>query len=539
VSEKEPEIRIAKFAEFFSSVCKSAKTAQNNSISNQNLRLIDHIQHLVSALQTLCFNPNLLPSVFSTDISLVPREFPQQQAERLAEICQNLDLEKKTFASVEQMVVKLKDLKVLRAQIGSLNEIEELRNNCLELCSLFEVNCLFEDVLGQKLSEAEKQVCDLAAQINIRTDQISALKQENAELMNSFQKEKRSESVEVLKQEILRLTKENEELQFGLKSLDVEIRKSKEGDSRILSENIEFRAEVSRLQSALEQTKENASKRLCAEKAKFHKIKERVLQLQRENSSVNQKTESTLKGYEEKIQKLMKNLEQAKYAKTQLEDERNKLLTIIRNQQESMQSSAGELEAKVLSFSEDQSHIQQKLSKSNESLQELMNKYTEVAALCEKLRSALIKEKSKRRGLQEKYDLVIDANGVRELRLRLEQMKSLHDTLVGKNEFLISEMSRLELEQNSLAAKMMRGICRDLARAIGEEFLGQGDVEFEIGRLIEKVRVEHSRNVYLDRVRREENSSKASVLSTGSEAFARLAELDREIEQIQRNAVKK
>jgi chromosome segregation ATPase len=158
--------------------------------NSESSRLIHHIEHLLAVLQAFVSRPDLLGDVLSETppwFSPIPREFFQAQAERLRDLGRAIDLDDEKVNSLSRAAIRLSHLKKLKIQIESIDDVEQLRSLCYEFRCLFEFTCFLNDILIRRNPKTDQKQILLTSRLKIQSDQMSALKAENSQLLTRLQ----------------------------------------------------------------------------------------------------------------------------------------------------------------------------------------------------------------------------------------------------------------------------------------------------------------------------------------------------------------
>ena len=133
---------------------KSKSERYKNSVTDQNRRLISHLQQCVSVFEAFASNDestiSKVTSMPHIATKLIPKDFFQNEANHLRSFLPQFQSES------PDIPIKLTNIKKIRQEIELTTSIDDIKNGFGEICSLFEFTSLINDVLIQKNIENSK-----------------------------------------------------------------------------------------------------------------------------------------------------------------------------------------------------------------------------------------------------------------------------------------------------------------------------------------------------------------------------------------------
>ena len=301
------------------------------NISEQNKRLIEHLNHCVSFFEILSSDIKdenqiqqfLNSKNYSTTLRLVPKQYFETLSNEIRQIAEQIKEEantnfensfdfgnenKEEFKSIlcsfdeNELIDKIKEIRKIRSKVDFMKKPEEIKNVFYEICSLFELTTLF---LTFKFKKGD------GTDTNSQSNQLDSIElQKEIEKLKTLLQQKEQENDS--------LNKENESLKESL---------SKETENSLSNES-ETENKLSLIQNENEQLKRE-----------IQNIKNLYEECQKENEILKQersKSEETLSDEMSTIQsKFAAYQKQAQNFMTEKEEEIEKLET--QNKQISLQ----------------------------------------------------------------------------------------------------------------------------------------------------------------------------------------------------------
>lgn len=174
LSEQNSQNKIEKIIKLISMIQSNLIENPNNSTklttqntptqSEQISRLLGHLQHFVSILQSFSFDSEFLDLFISNkepSSKLIPSQFFEAESKRLQAFLQTFP-DKSLVDTVlsqinpEFLTQKLKELRLIQNKVENSTNVLELRNHFQEICTLFEFSSILNDRLIVKLSNQPK-----------------------------------------------------------------------------------------------------------------------------------------------------------------------------------------------------------------------------------------------------------------------------------------------------------------------------------------------------------------------------------------------
>ena len=310
------------------------KNNEATKLKDQQIyRLISHLQYFVSLFEAFSFKTELFQLFltsknFENSIKLIPQTYFSEQAENLENFIKNEKIKNQKIKtnlsdySIDNLPKKIEELKVLKSETENSNQIENVKNGFREICALFELTLLFNNLLIQRISSPniflnslknDEQINSFKNQIKQKTDENSNLKLEIEQLKQDL----------LEKQRTLNNYKRSgiEKLQTKLENAQNQIEKlEKELSSALVisAQNETIKTENIRLQSDLETLTSQCNRLLNVMQAKkeqnskwrkiANSISGKYIKIKEEYNAYKEEQESKYQNEVNKRKELIKKL---------------------------------------------------------------------------------------------------------------------------------------------------------------------------------------------------------------------------------------
>lgn len=306
-------------------------------------RLLSHIQNFVALLESFSCDSNItkLFTTTSASPSLIPRSFFQNIAQTFQTFLKNQRITGKSTLSnltIDDITGKISEVKLLKTTAESSTNIEQIRTMYLEMCSLFELSCLFnykiiqnqnilieeKDIISGSISKYKEEIKKLKklcsnqqhsineyegketlmntnitkyeTKLQEFEQQFYILKKENQNIMSQLNNEKEeSRNIEKIKKQNSKLISRNEYLQKQMNELVTQNNKlvEKQKNLEIFSRNDEIKSQLNSIE-ILKNKLDKAKQKMSKFNETFQSMEAQIKLLNEENTKLKTKLSQKL-----------------------------------------------------------------------------------------------------------------------------------------------------------------------------------------------------------------------------------------------------
>lgn len=301
-------------------------------------RLLSHIQNFVALLESFSCDSNItkLFTTTSASPSLIPRSFFQNIAQTFQTFLKIQRITGKSTLSnltIDDITGKISEVKLLKTTAESSTNIEQIRTMYLEMCSLFELSCLFnykiiqnqntlieeKDIMSGSISKYKEEIKKLKklcsnqqhsinkyegketlmdtnitkyeTKLQEFEQQFYILKKENQNIMSQLNNEKEeSRNIEKIKKQNSKLISRNEYLQKQMNELVTQNNKlvEKQKNLEICSRNDEIKSQLNSIE-ILKNKLDKAKQKMSNFNETFQSMEAQIKLLNEENTKLKTK----------------------------------------------------------------------------------------------------------------------------------------------------------------------------------------------------------------------------------------------------------